>query len=297
MKIGFVGVGAIGLPMAARLLPDHDLTVFDLDPDRVAHLVGLGASPARTAAETATGADATIVMVATPPQLDQALFGADGVVEGARPGSIVVVMSSVGVDAARSASAALAERGLRTLDAPVTGGVIRARTGELTILLGGAAREIEEVRPMLGLLGTSLRTCGPRVGDGQAVKVVNQHLCSVHLVAAGEALHLAEALDLDPAVVLDIVGTGAASSFMLLDRGPRMLREHPPVLSAIDIFVKDSQLAQEAGRRTGTRTPVLDAAAAEFARASAAGLGRADDSAVFRMYSEPAAPSAAPLAP
>ncbi|WP_460798704.1 NAD(P)-dependent oxidoreductase [Microbacterium sp. GXF0217] len=286
MKVGFVGIGAIGYPMAERLLPHHDVTVFDLNRERVAELASRGATAAATAGEAAAGSEVTVVMVATPAQLASALFDASGIAASAAQGSTVLIMSSVGVEAVTTAADALTQQGLVVVDAPVTGGVVRARTGELTLLLGGDDAHIAAVLPVLELLGTRLAKCGPRIGDGQAVKLVNQLLCSVHLAVAGEALSLAESLGLDPAAVLEIVGSGAAASFMLNDRGPRMLEAEPPVLSAIDIFVKDSHLVQEAAAASHADTPILDAAARRFELAQDAGLGRFDDSAVLRTYRE-----------
>lgn len=284
MNIGFIGVGAIGFPMAERLLPHHDVSVFDVNQARAQELAEKGAVAAATAAAAAIGADVVIIMVATPEQLESAAFDETGAVAGMAPGSTLLVMSSVGIDSVQATAEALQERGIRVVDAPVTGGVVRAITGELTILLGGDEADIDRVRPVLVHLGTKLAVCGPRVGDGQAVKLVNQLLCSVHLAVAGEALALAGSLGLDPAAVLEVVGSGAAASFMLNDRGPRMLQSDPEVLSAIDIFVKDSHLVQGAAVAAASATPILDAAAARFESAQAAGLGREDDSAVYRTY-------------
>jgi len=285
MRVGFVGVGAMGTPMTRLLLPEHRVRVFDPDAARVAQLVFEGAEGAASAAEAASDAEVVIVMVATPEQLERAVFGDGGAGETLAPGSILILMSSVGTDAAVSAADRLAARGVRFVDAPVTGGVARAITGELTILAGADPEDLAPVLPLLRLLSARVARCGDRVGDGQAVKLVNQLLCSVHLVAAGEALAFAERLGLDPARVLEIVETGAASSFMLSDRGPRMLAtETPAVRSAIDIFVKDSSLVLAAGTEAGAVTPLTRTAHDIFTRAREAGYGRADDSAVIHMF-------------
>lgn len=291
MKIGFIGVGAIGYPMAERLLPHHDVAVFDVNHARAQELAAKGGTAAATAADAARDADVVVIMVATPEQLVSAAFDDEGAVAGMGPGSTLLVMSSVGIDSVQATAAAVQERGIRVVDAPVTGGVVRAITGELTILLGGEPADIDRVRPVLGHLGAKLAICGPRVGDGQAVKIVNQLLCSVHLAVAGEALALAGSLGLDPAAVLEVVGSGAAASFMLNDRGPRMLQPEPPVLSAIDIFVKDAHLVQDAASAVANATPILDAAAERFEAAQAAGLGRHDDSAVYRTYTAVTTPA------
>jgi 3-hydroxyisobutyrate dehydrogenase-like beta-hydroxyacid dehydrogenase len=284
MKLGFVGAGAMGMPMIRRLLPEHEVAVFDVAASRLAELEKAGARPARTAADAARDAEATILMVASPDQLRDALHGPAGVAESATPGSIVVIMSTVGTDAAAEAAARLGDRGIHTVDAPVTGGVVRAESGELTLLLAGHAEDIAAIDPALRLLGTRRPVCGERVGDGQAVKLVNQLLCTVHLVAAAEALSLARALQLDAATVLSVVETGAAGSFMLSDRGPRMLETDPPVLSAVDIFVKDAGLVADSARQAALAVPVLEAARSRILSAQREGLGRSDDSCVIRTY-------------
>lgn len=285
MNVSFIGVGAIGLPMAKRLIPHCNVTVFDLAADRVQELVQLGASAAESASKAAAASEIVIVMVATPEQLDQALFGPDGAAEGLKIGSTAIIMSSVGIDSVTSVAEKLKNQNVNVVDAPVTGGVVRAITGELTILTSGADDDIEKVRPVLRHLGTNISRSGNRVGDGQAVKLVNQLLCSVHLAVAGEALNFAKQLGLDPQAVLETVGAGAASSFMLNDRGPRMLStDEPPVLSAVDIFVKDSTLVKDAAARVGAHIPLLEAANSKFREVSAAGFGRLDDSAVIRAF-------------
>lgn len=287
MKVSFIGIGAIGLPMAKRLVPHYSLTAYDPATERVEELSALGAQPADSASKAASVSDVVILMVATPAQLEQAIFGPGGAAEGLSAGSTLVIMSSVGIDAVRSAAERLVPRGVAVVDAPVTGGVVRAVTGELSILTGGNAREIERVTPVLEHLGANIVRCGDKVGDGQAVKLVNQLLCSVHLAVAGEALAFARKLGLDPDEVLKTVGGGAAASFMLNDRGPRMLApETAPVLSAVDIFVKDSSLVKEAAERAGAYVPLLDQAASKFQAAAAAGFGRADDSAVIRAFED-----------
>lgn len=285
MNVSFIGVGAIGLPMAKRLIPHCNVTVFDLAADRVNELVQLGASSAESAAKAAAASETVIIMVATPEQLEQAVFGPDGAADGFKIGATAVIMSSVGIESVTSVAGRLNKQHVNVVDAPVTGGVVRAVTGELTILTAGSDADIEKVTPVLKHLGTNLSRSGDRVGDGQAVKLVNQLLCSVHLAVAGEALNFAKQLGLDPQAVLQTVGAGAAASFMLNDRGPRMLStEEPPVLSAVDIFVKDSTLVKDAASRVGAHVPLLEQANAKFREVSASGFGRSDDSAVIRGF-------------
>lgn len=293
MKIAFVGVGAIGTPMARRLVEhSHHVTVFDINPERTAQLATYGAHVAQTATDAVAGAEAVVVMVATPQQLHAAVLGPNGAAPGLAEGTTVIVMSTVGAEAVKAVAETLSRQGVLTLDAPVTGGVVRAETGELTILVGGDRALEDRFRHVLTSIGTNIVHCGDAVGDGQSVKLVNQLLCSVHLAVAGEALEFARTLGLDPATVLDTIGGGAAHSFMLTDRGPRMLADNPPVKSSVDIFVKDSSLVVAAAAASGATIPLLATAAAQFAAASAAGLGARDDSAVITTFaSDPPAHS------
>src|SRR5687767_10215045 len=238
----------MGLPMAMRLADaGFELGVFDVLEERVRPLVELGATSASSVQEAAGGVEALVLMVANAEQAEGALFGETGAAEALPEGAAVVVMSTIGPEAVRDLADALAGRGLRMMDAPVSGGVARAERGDLLIMAGGPRDLFEELRPVLEAMGSSVVHCGPRVGDGQAVKLVNQLLCGVHIAAAAEALAFAEALGLDPRFVFETIRHGAANSFMLEDRGERMLQEeYVPPKSALDIFVKDMGLVGKA---------------------------------------------------
>jgi 3-hydroxyisobutyrate dehydrogenase/putative dehydrogenase len=223
-------------------------------------------------------------MVANAAQASGVLFGEGGVAEALPEGAAVVVMSTIGPEAVRDLTDALANRGLHTLDAPVSGGVARAEKGDLLIMAGGPQDLFEELRPVLEAMGSSVVHCGPRVGDGQAVKLVNQLLCGVHIAAAAEALAYAEALGLDPRFVFETIRHGAANSFMLEDRGERMLEEeYVPPKSALDIFVKDMGLVSKAAEEQGFEAPLASAALGMYLAGRDAGLGTEDDSGVIRV--------------
>jgi 3-hydroxyisobutyrate dehydrogenase len=280
--IAFVGIGAIGLPMAVRL-HEAGSDVTGVDPFPAAHerAAAAGVRAVARLADTAT-ADVVIVMVATPEQLGELV--ATAIAGTPVAGQTWVVMSTVGPGAVIEHGELLRSAGARVVDAPVTGGVARARSGELTIFLSGEPADTERMAAVLAPLGT-VETVGAALGDGQAIKVVNQHLCAVHIVAAAEALALAGALGLDSAQVLSLVESGAAASWMLSDRGPRMLGDTDvEVASQVNIFVKDSGLVAEAARSAGADTPVLDAARERYLAAADAGLGTRDDSRVIETY-------------
>jgi 3-hydroxyisobutyrate dehydrogenase-like beta-hydroxyacid dehydrogenase len=285
-RAGLIGLGAMGAPMAKRIVSaDFDLSVFDALPENAEPLVGLGARRAGSPREAADGAEALVLMVVNAEQVEEVLFGEWGATEALSPESAVVVMSTVGPEAIRGIEGRLAGRGVRLLDAPVSGGVARAERGDLLIMAGGPVDLFEELRPLLEALGSTVAYCGGSVGDGQSVKLVNQLLCGVHIAAAGEALAYAEALGLDPRSVFETIRHGAANSFMLEDRGERMLgREFVPAKSALNIFVKDMGLVREAAGERGFRTPLADAAHRLYEMGSSLGLGREDDSGVVRVF-------------
>jgi 3-hydroxyisobutyrate dehydrogenase-like beta-hydroxyacid dehydrogenase len=284
-RIGFIGLGAMGGPMARNLAAaGFELAAFDVDAERTrAAADDFGASAAGSAADAAEGADALVVMVTNAAQATEALSGDGGAAAALPAEAPVIVMSTIGPEAVR----ALAEEGRPLLDAPVSGGVARAETGDLLVMAGGPAELFERLAPVLEAVGSTLVHCGEQPGDGQAVKLVNQLLAGVHIIAAAEALAYAQALGLDPAKVHETVRHGAAASFMLDDRGSRMLTgDFGDVRSALDIFVKDMGLVVEAGAAAGARTPLAEVARRLYDEGSAKGLGREDDSGVIRLWSE-----------
>jgi len=280
-NVVFVGTGTIGLPMAVRLAgTGHTVTGVDPVPAAQERAAAAGVPTVGRFAD-ATGGDVVVVMVASPEQLDGLVTEA---LAAGVAGQHWIVMSTVGPDSVRTQAARLQDGGAAVLDVPVTGGVGRARTGELTLFAAGDEGDLAAVRPVLGAMGT-VCPVGRTLGDGQAVKVVNQHLCSIHIVAAAEALELARRLGLDPAEVLALVERGAAGSWMLSDRGPRMLADTDvEVASSIGIFVKDSSLVCDAARAAGASTPLLDVARDRYRQAAEAGLAARDDSRVIETY-------------
>lgn len=274
--------------MARRLAgAGFPLAVFDVVAERVHALVELGARGADSARDAGRGCDVLVLMVANVQQAEDALYGEKGAVHALETGSAVVIMSTVGPGAVRDLAGSLSERGIRTLDAPVSGGVARAGSGDLLIMIGGPRELFDELRPVLETMGSTLAHCGPSPGDGQSVKLVNQLLCGVHIAVTGEALAYAEALGLDPRAVFETIRKGAANSFMLEDRGERMLEhEFTPPKSALDIFVKDMGLVREAAEEKAFRTPLASEAYRIFMEGADLGLGREDDSGVVRVFGQ-----------
>lgn len=288
----FIGLGAMGAPMARRLLGGPgQLAVFDPVTARSAELAAAGAVAAATAAEAAQQADVLFLMVVDEAQCRQALLGPDGAAAALAPGSIVVLMSTVGPEAVHRLAAALSEVEVELVDAPVSGGVARAAAGDLLIMASGQPAALGRARLALDLMGSTVVVCGPTAGNGQSVKLVNQLLCGVHIAAAGEALAYARALGLDPAVVHETIRHGAAGSFMLDDRGSRMLgREFGTVNSALDIFVKDLGLVTSAAAAQRFPATLASTANQLFLMGAALGYGGDDDSGILRVFEQWTAP-------
>lgn len=285
-NLGFIGLGAIGAPMAKTLLlAGFHLSAFDVLSERVRVLEAQGARATDSPREASEGADAVILMVMNATQAEEALFGKNGAVKALSPGAVVVIMCTIGPEKTRELANRLGGLGLRVVDAPVTGGTARAEQGDLVVLAGGDKELLEDVRPALGTLGSNIVHCGERAGDGQAVKMVNQHLAGIHLAAAGEAIAFAEALGLDSRFVLETVKQGAASSFMLENRGESMLvGDFASGGSKLDILIKDIGLVIEAAQETDFRTPLAASAHEIYQRASELGLADEEDAGIVRMF-------------
>jgi len=202
-KIGFLGLGEMGTPMAGRLLQaGHDVVVWNRSADRTAVLAKEGAAAAATPAKAAAGRDFVITMLATPDALEQVLFGTDGLAPALSPGQVLIDMSTVGPDEVRSAAARL-PKGASLVDAPVRGSVPQATSGRLDIFVGATDRDYERVRPILEALGSLRHTGGP--GSGAAMKLVANLALGAAMVTLGEALSLGESLELQRNILLDVL--------------------------------------------------------------------------------------------
>ena len=286
--VAWIGLGAIGAPMARALagagLP---VTAYDLFP-AAREAIAEVAATTETAREAARGADVVAVMVATPDQLEAVLFGEeDGIAGELADGTLLLIMSTVGPAALDATATRLAGTGVRIVDAPVSGGAARAADGDLLVMVGGAESDVAAARPVLDALASNAPVVGPRPGDGQRFKIVNQLLCGVHIAAAGEALALADSMGLDLRQVHEVLGTGAAASFMFGDRGARMVEgAYDDVRSALTIFVKDMGLVAEAAEEVDQQVPLATAAQQLYRRGSELGWDRRDDSIVYRVLRE-----------
>lgn len=283
-SVGFIGLGAMGLPMARNLVArGHAVRGFDMRQAAMDALVAAGGARATSATAAATGADMLILMVVNAAQAEQVLF-ADGALDALPQGGTVALMATCPPGAVERLASRVLAAGRRFLDAPVSGGVVGATGATLTIMAAAPAETLDAARPVLDALGDKIFHVGEHPGQGAVVKTVNQLLCGVHIAVVAEALSLAGRVGIDPAVVLDILGGSSASSWMLNDRGPRMLQTDPVITSAIDIFVKDLGIVLEAGREAKAALPFAALAHQLFLATSGRGAGGADDSQVIRTY-------------
>lgn len=286
VKIGFIGLGVMGKPMAKNLLKaGHQLVVYDIVKEKVDDLVQAGAEPAENCSDAAGRGDIIILMLPDSPEVEAVMLGEKGVLEGARPNSIIIDMSSISplVDIALEKKAT--EKNLKMLDAPVSGGEPGAIAGTLAIMVGGDASTFEEVEGILQIMGKSVVRVG-EIGAGQFTKLANQILVAVHLQAMSEALVFAKKAGLDVQKVYDAVKGGLAGSNVLDAKVPLVLKRNYKPGFRIKLHIKDLKNALIAGRELGIPLPATALAQAFFEACAAAGRGDLDHGALITVTEE-----------
>jgi 3-hydroxyisobutyrate dehydrogenase len=249
--IGFIGLGIMGQGMARNLLKaGFEVRVWNRTASRMEPLVEVGATAGSSPADVAAHSDIIITCVSDTPDVEAVILGEDGVIHGAREGSLVVDMSTISPHATKEISTKLAEKGVAMLDAPISGGSEGAANGTLSIMIGGEASDVERVRPAFEAMGKTITHVGGTAA-GQTVKLVNQILVVGNMLAVSEALLFAQAGGLDLQKTLDAVSQGAAGSWMLSNRGPQVIvRDWRPGFT-IDLQQKDLRLVTEAADQMG----------------------------------------------
>jgi 2-hydroxy-3-oxopropionate reductase len=287
LDVALIGAGAMGGAIGTRIVQTgQNLTVFDPDAEKVAQLVTLGAKAARSAAEAAATSDYVIISLNAARIVDIAVFGTGGVAQGARPGTLVIDMSSIDPGATRDLAATAAEKGLRWVDSPLSGGAPKALTGQLTLMAGGNARDVADAYEILQHLATNYTHMGP-AGAGQTTKLINQVLCGLNFMAVAEATQLALDAGVDAAKIPQALKGGRADSAILQEYMPRFVTRDYRRTGRIDNMVKDLNAAQDLARRTNTSMP-LTALCAEIHRMlTAAGLGGEDQAALMEYFTGP----------
>jgi 3-hydroxyisobutyrate dehydrogenase len=286
MRVGFVGLGTMGGAMAANVArAGFEVSAWNRTPGRAAELGELGVRLAASPAEVAAASEVVVTIVSDTPDVEAVLFGEAGVAAGATPGSIVVDMSTIAPSATRDFASRLAVRGVRMLDAPVSGGSEGAKKGSLSIFVGGDPADLERVRPVLASMGTTITHVGP-IGAGQAVKAVNQVILAGAYLGVAEGIVLAIKAGLDVDQVVAALSGGAAQSWVLANRSGRMLDNDYPLGFKVALHRKDLGIALQLARETGAALPI--SALCEQIEAGLIGRGHGDDdvSAVARAIRE-----------
>lgn len=273
-RIGWIGTGVMGAPMCGHLLEaGFPVTVFTRTAARARPLLERGAAWAGSPREVAATCDVTCTMVGHPSDVREVVLGPDGALAGARPGALLVDFSTSEPGLAREIAAKARGRGVGSIDAPVSGGDVGAREARLSIMVGGEAGDVERLRPLLERLGRTIVHHGP-AGSGQHAKMTNQVLVAAGMIGVCEALLYAHRAGLDPQKVLASVGGGAATSWALLNLGPRMhARDWEPGF-LVEHFVKDLGIALVESRRMELDLPGLALAERLYAELASQGHGR-----------------------
>lgn len=282
MKIGFIGVGIMGRPMAGHLQrAGHELLLVQHRSPLPQELLDGGAAVRGSAREVAGEAEVVILMLPDTPDVERVLFGADGVAEGLTAGACVVDMSSIDPIATRSFASRIAEKGCGYVDAPVSGGEVGARNAALTIMAGGDAEMFERVRPLFELMGKNVTRVGD-VGDGQVAKVANQIIVALTIEAVAEGLLFASKAGADPAKVRQAITGGLATSRILELHGARMIERTFDPGFRIGLHQKDLNLALDNARTLGLSLPATALAQQLFSACVAQGGAAWDHSAMVK---------------
>ena len=283
-KVGFIGLGAMGGPMALNLVKHgFQLVVHDIDPTKVAVLAQAGAAVEPTPATVAAASDRTISMVETTDQAESVIIGDRGIIERAQHGHIVLCMSTIDPFAARRFERRLAERGISMLDAPVSGVTVRAKSGELSIIVGGAAETYAACEDLFRAMGKNLFHVGA-LGHGLAMKLVNNMLGQIATVAIAEALVFGVKAGLDPHKIFEVVSASTGSSVQFQNRVPRMLKRDFTPGGTIDISFKDQELETAFAKRLGVPLLLANLTQQVYQMGRAAGFNKEDGSAIIKVF-------------
>jgi 3-hydroxyisobutyrate dehydrogenase len=281
-RIGFIGLGIMGRGMARNILKaGFPLWVWNRTASRMDELAAEGAGPASSPGDLAFHSDIIITCVSDTPDVEQVILGEGGIIHGARPGSLVIDMSTISPQTTQRIAAKLAERHIHMLDAPVSGGSEGAARGTLSIMVGGDAAQFERALPVFQAMGKTITHLGP-IGAGQTTKLVNQILVVGHALAMSEALLFAQAGGVDLRKALDAVASGAAGSWMLSNRGPQILaRDWRPGFT-IDLQQKDIRLVLQEADRLGVPLPGTALIHQLYRTLQARGLGHEGNHALIK---------------
>jgi 3-hydroxyisobutyrate dehydrogenase-like beta-hydroxyacid dehydrogenase len=285
MRVGVIGLGSMGMGAALSLLR-AGLQVTGCDPRAAARdeFIAAGGAAVAKASDLPAGMDALVVLVVNAAQTEAAVFGPDGAAPRIAQGGVIISSATMAPDAARALAAKAEAAGLLYLDAPVSGGAIKARAGEMTVMGAGSEAAFAKAAPVLDAIATKVWRLGSEIGIGATVKVVHQLLAGVHIAAAAEAMALGIRAGADPQALYDVVTSAAGNSWMFENRMARVLTGDDAPRSAVEIFVKDLGLVNDMARGLNFPVPLAAQAQQLFTAARAMGQGGVDDGFVIRVW-------------
>jgi 2-hydroxy-3-oxopropionate reductase len=285
-RIGFIGLGIMGKPMARNLLKSgYQVTVFNRSQPAIDELVAAGAASATSPRDVAERSDVVITMLPDGPDVEAVMLGSDGILAGAREGVLVIDMSTIAPVVARRLAEEAQQQGVHMLDAPVSGGDQGAISGTLSIMAGGAAEDFERARPIFEVLGKTITHCGP-TGAGQMVKACNQIVVAVIIEAVSEALVLGSKSGVDPATILQVLGGGLAQNRVMELRGPNMIQHVFEPGAKAKLHRKDLGIVLQTAREYGVVLPVTALVDQMFTTLVEAGRGEWDHSALLTVIED-----------
>ena len=283
-KVGFIGTGVMGGPMAMHLRnAGYELFVHNRTESKAQALVDAGATYCATPGEVAAASDVTFAIVGFPPDVESVFLGEDGIVANASDGDIIVDMTTSRPDLAKRIAEVASEKEVIALDAPVSGGDIGAQSGQLSIMVGGAKDAFDALAPLFDLMGGNVVYQGP-AGSGQHTKMANQIAIASTMLAMCESVTYAKAAGLDPASVLESVTKGAAGSWTLTNLAPRVLNEDYEPGFFVKHFIKDMQIAIDSSEAMGIPTPGLKTAKELYDRIATLGFSEKGTQALIQAY-------------
>ncbi len=279
--VGFIGLGVMGAPMAANLVrAGFHVVGYNRSPEKLRGLAALGGETADTVAAAVADADVIVTMLPDSPDVESVVLGGDGVLEHARPGALLIDTSTIRPSVSRSVAAAAAERGIRALDAPVSGGEAAAIEGTLSIMVGGEVEAFEQGDAVLRAVGSTIVHVGPS-GAGQTVKAANQLIVAGNIELLSEAIVFLDAHGVDLAAAITVLGGGLAGSTVLQRKAPGMLERRFAPGFRVDLHHKDLGIVIESAREAGVAIPLGSHVADLMASLRAQGAGSLDHSALL----------------
>jgi len=284
MKIGFIGLGIMGKPMAKNLLKaDHQLVVYDVNPEPVKELAAAGAEAATSAKAVAQKTELVITMLPNSPHVKAAVLGPNGVLEGAKRGTIIVDMSSIAPLAAKEVAAKAAEKGVEMLDAPVSGGEPKAIEGTLSIMVGGKKEIFDKCQGFLSKMGTSVVLCGD-IGAGNTTKLANQIIVALNIAAMSEALVLGAKAGVNPEIIYKAIRGGLAGSTVLDAKAPMALNGNFKPGFRIELHIKDLANAIDTAHEVGVPLPLTSQVMEIMQALKVDGKAGNDHSGIIQFY-------------